>query len=574
MKKGILILLVFLMVSKNIIAQQFIDSVKLEMIPYIEKKLKKYKVKGMSIAIVDNQEIIWAQGFGFSNEAIGLPATEQTVYRIASISKLFVSTAIMQLHEQGKLHIDSSLVKYLPDFSVRSDYGDIKDITLRALLTHHSGLPGDILKGMFADKVLPPESILADLKDMNTAYPPNHIFAYSNIGFSLLGLVIERQSGISLEEYMKNNIYSPLKMTHSSFEMPAYIEEFYSKGYINKTEFDEPPIRDKAAGLMVSNVLDLSQFIKAMLAFEGDADKVLFSKEIYNEITSVQNEDVIRDIDFKIGLTWWLNTPKEIEFAGKMISHGGDTEAFHSQLSILSEKKLGVVVLTNTDKGANIRKDISEKLLQSVLKYKYKAIFDENEPKEKQKAISTHAYADYLGDYASPVGLLSISSKNKYLRTKIQGFKVNFYPKKDSSFLTKIKLGFIKIPLKDEAFNFTALDNDTVILLNDRILALKTKQIVIDTTWNQYMGEYITHEIGTNRFHPTDVELIKEKGFLILKIKIAGGKIEYVLEPLKNGEAKIIGLGRNMNEHIYFRNENSDIFMFYSGYKLQLNSGL
>ncbi len=114
----------------------------------IRKEMKKNNVIGLSIALVDDQRVAWAQGFGYADENRGIPAAPETIYKIGSITKLFTASAVMRLAEQGKLDIDRPLQTYLPEFSMRSRFPDQKPITLRDLMTHHSGLPANFLKGM------------------------------------------------------------------------------------------------------------------------------------------------------------------------------------------------------------------------------------------------------------------------------------------------------------------------------------------------------------------------------------------------------------------------------------------
>ena len=114
--------------------------------------MKKNSVTGLSIALVDDQRIVWAEGFGYADQEKKIPATADTLYRVGSISKLFTDTAAMQLVEQGKLDIDQPLKKYIPNFSIKSRYPDTAEITPRQLMTHHSGLPRDRLKGFMTLK--------------------------------------------------------------------------------------------------------------------------------------------------------------------------------------------------------------------------------------------------------------------------------------------------------------------------------------------------------------------------------------------------------------------------------------
>src|SRR5450631_3411426 len=101
------------------------------------REMSKHDVTGLSIALVDDQQVVWATGFGFADKAGKVPATAETIYRAGSISKLFTATAVMQLAEQGLLDIDKPLQSYLPEFSIKSRFSDADPITLRSIMTHH-----------------------------------------------------------------------------------------------------------------------------------------------------------------------------------------------------------------------------------------------------------------------------------------------------------------------------------------------------------------------------------------------------------------------------------------------------
>lgn len=157
----------------------------------IKQDMAKHDVKGLSIALVDDQKVVWAEGFGYADVANQVPATADTMYRIGSISKVLTATEIMRLVEQGKVELDRPVTDYVPEFSIHNRFADSKPITLRALLAHHSGLPSDVLKGMWVDHPVPLAEYVTALRDESLASPPQSLYKYSNIGFSLLGRVIE-----------------------------------------------------------------------------------------------------------------------------------------------------------------------------------------------------------------------------------------------------------------------------------------------------------------------------------------------------------------------------------------------
>jgi CubicO group peptidase (beta-lactamase class C family) len=153
------------------------------------------------------------------------------MYRIGSISKLFTAMATMKLVEDGLLDIDRALKNYLPQFSIRNRFSDSGPITPRTIMTHHSGLPSRLAKGMWSSD--PPASLLDRLKDEYAAYPTNYVFAYSNIGFALLGLMVEQVSQANFCDYVDQAILGPIGMQQSSFKKTAEVEALLSRGYRN-----------------------------------------------------------------------------------------------------------------------------------------------------------------------------------------------------------------------------------------------------------------------------------------------------------------------------------------------------
>src|SRR5262249_48776735 len=171
----------------------------------IAYEMRKNDTPGLSIALVDDQRVVWAQGFGYADWELKIPATERTIYRAGSISKLFTDTAALQLAEQGRLNIDAPLQTYLPEFSIRQRVAKAAPITLRDLMTHHAGLPRDVLKGFQTTEPAAFDTLLTELGDEYAAYAPGQCFYYSNVGVTLLGSAIQRVSGEPFTVHMKQS---------------------------------------------------------------------------------------------------------------------------------------------------------------------------------------------------------------------------------------------------------------------------------------------------------------------------------------------------------------------------------
>ena len=175
----------------------------------IRHEMKKRDVTGLSIALVDDQRVVWAEGFGYADKAGNVPASPETVYRAGSISKLFTATAAMQLAERGRLDIDRPLGDYLPGFSIRTRFADAAPVTPRSIMTHHSGLPSDYLKGMWTRNPEPFTRVAGYVRDEYAANPPGVVFSYSNLGVTLLGDAIGKVAGRDFASHRPGRDPSP-----------------------------------------------------------------------------------------------------------------------------------------------------------------------------------------------------------------------------------------------------------------------------------------------------------------------------------------------------------------------------
>ena len=157
------------------------NALKKELSEYILKEMKSNHVVGLSIALIDDQDVIWADGFGYADKNNGIEATPKTIYRVGSVSKLFTSLAVMQLEEKNLIHIDDPIDKYVPGFAIKTRFTGMGNITPRNIMTHHSGLPSDIFNGFFSEDPKPFSSIVEYLNNEYTCSPPNFCFSYSNM---------------------------------------------------------------------------------------------------------------------------------------------------------------------------------------------------------------------------------------------------------------------------------------------------------------------------------------------------------------------------------------------------------
>lgn len=327
--------------------------------------LRRHRLPGASAGIVRDGRLAWHAGLGFADLATGRRPDEHTLYRVASISKTFTATAIVQLRDAGKLGLDDPLVRHLPEFAqVRCQHGRVEDVTLRRLLSHRSGL---ISEGPFSywDSMQFPEmdEILAKLPETEVVLAPDAGAKYSNLAFALLGEVVARLSGWPFARYVREQILDLLGMSESGFAPEFEPGEWLATGYSPHPFEDHPepsghtPCRgiNAAAGLYTS-VADLARWLAFQLSAAPPAvgasanptlDEAAPAHGLVLTPRSLDEMHTPQAIDGNWSearcLGWFGRRAGERVFLG----HGGSMHGFISQIFFHKPSRTGAIVLTN-----------------------------------------------------------------------------------------------------------------------------------------------------------------------------------------------------------------------------------
>ncbi|KAF0216940.1 MAG: hypothetical protein FD174_3495 [Geobacteraceae bacterium] len=549
------------------------------------KEMKKHDVTGLSIALVDDQRVVWAEGFGFADEAGNVSATPETVYRAGSISKLFTATAAMQLVEQGKLDIDRPLQTYLPEFSIRSRFPAAGPITPRTIMTHHSGLPSDLLKGMWTRNPEPFESEVNLITDEYAAYPPDSVFSYSNVGVTLLGHGVEKITGRDFASHMDASVLRPLGMPHSSFSAAPDRSPLAAKAYRKGEEAEETPLRGIPAGGLNSTVLDLSRFMEMVFAGGRGGERQIIKPETLAEMLRPQNARVPLDLNFRVGLGWMLSGLGNIDIknAGPVAHHGGATLYHRSQLIVLPDHKLGVVVLANSATAGSVVNKLATEALKLALEAKTGIKQpDRKKPTESDGSFSQDALQAYEGRYATMAGVVSVSKQSDYLRAEVMNKSLRLVPRSDGLFGLQYKLlGLFPISLGEldnvgisramvaERDILKARADGQELLVGERI-----QPVPIPEKWLQRTGEYKIANAGDDAVLFETLRLRHDAGLLLVDYSMPlffNGTMSLAIAPLSDTEAVIYGLGRGMGETIRVVAIGGEELLYYSGYFLRKN---
>jgi CubicO group peptidase (beta-lactamase class C family) len=195
------------------------------------EQMTKYELPSVSVSITEHGHIVWEKGFGYADKENLLLATSNTMYRVASITKPFTATGLMQLVERGAIDLDHPVNDYLGSEGLVARVGDIRAATVRRIANHTSGLPQH-WQFFFSNDQYPVPSTEETVSHYGTIMsPPGSRYEYSNLDYAVLGEVIERASGQSYRDYMTTNVFVPLGLTHTSLAPTGELLHFLAAPY-------------------------------------------------------------------------------------------------------------------------------------------------------------------------------------------------------------------------------------------------------------------------------------------------------------------------------------------------------
>lgn len=336
-KTALLTIVLFTFISLSTFAQNIAKQ-----IDELISKYNEYRYFYGSALVADNYEVVFKKGYGLANVEWNIPNTPDTKFRIGSITKQFTSMLIMQLVAEGKISVEGKITDYLPYY--RKDTGD--KITINMLLTHTSGIPSYTSREDFGEKVsrkfFKPDDFVKEYCSGDLEFEPGKQFLYNNSGYFILGAIIEKVTGKSYEEVIKQKIFEPLGMNNSGYDWHQTIIEKRATGYDKtSTGFKNSAWLDMslpyAAGSLYSTVEDLLIWDKALKT------EKLLPKKYMEEIFKGR----IDAFGGKYAYGWTVNKRKFGEKEYDVSTHGGGINGFNTINYILPETGQVVILFSN-----------------------------------------------------------------------------------------------------------------------------------------------------------------------------------------------------------------------------------
>jgi len=409
---------------------------------FVEQVMKDWKIPGLAVAVVKDGKVVYAKGFGYRDVQKGLKVTPDTLFAIGSCSKAFTATAMAILADEGKLDWDKPVRNYLPELMLHDAYATAH-IRPRDLVSHQSGLPRHDM--VWYGSPLSRKEIFERLLHLEPSRPLHGKYQYNNLMFLAAGVLIERVSGATWEEFVRKRILDPLEMKTSNFSVKdSQKTSDFSLPYSEvKGEVKAIPFRNidtiGPAGSINSSVNEMARWLLAQLGKGKFNGKQIVSEKSLAETHTPQivaGGDLKYDESFysSYALGWVVTSYR----GHPAIAHSGGIDGFTSQVRFLPKDQLGVVVLTNSASPASgliVSNAVDRMLGLSEAPWARRALDDaakakeaqakaksEDEAKRKKDAPPTHALRDYAGQFEHPAyQTLVITQEGERLKFDLHG---------------------------------------------------------------------------------------------------------------------------------------------------------
>lgn len=390
---------------------------------FIQGVIKDWKIPGLAVAVVKDDQVVFCEGFGLRDVKQNLPVTRDTLFAIGSSSKAFTVMSLGLLVEDGKLEWDRPVRNSLPTFRLKDTVASER-ITPRDLVTHRSGLPRHDL--VWYNSTLSRREIVDRLQYLEPNADFRERWQYQNLMFLTAGYLAGEMAGTSWEELVRTRIFGPLHMTNSNFSVQdSQKSADFALPYNEKDKaLQEIPFRDitnmAPAGSINSSVVDMAQWVRLHLGRGKFGDKRIISEAAVGEMHKAQMvmTDPVQDTEItnrSYAMGWFVES-----YRGRVrVHHGGNIDGFSALVSLTPREGFGIVVLTNRDGNPApeiVTRQVTDRLLglEPVDWNARLLLRRDTAEKAGEKAAANadldrkkgtrpvHPFEDYVGDYEHP----------------------------------------------------------------------------------------------------------------------------------------------------------------------------
>ena len=531
----------------------------------IRNNLRQQRIPGAAVALVHEGRVIFSRCYGYGDTRGKVAITEDTYFMLGSLTKSFTALAVLKLIEQGKIDPNIDIKNYVPGFSIKSLYDGETLITVNHLLAHTSGLMIDYYVHLTGEKKYSNADFLSQLRKEYLCFKPGSACKYSNIGYRLLGLIIEQVTGEQFESYIEKEVFKPLGLNHSSFDYTVDMALHMSKGHIGNTETSRVDNEDKAASGLFSTLKDLTAFLKFLSSRASQLPGGINNDRIIDLI--IKNTDPAIDTFYdskNIYSSGWYLDSYQFNGIHSVLSSSGNINGFSTAMTYLPEERLGIIILTNSSLGWKANMDIIARGLRGLIDATRGPGTRRTDGETQKNIESTAEYESLCGRYVGFGPIVDIFQKKNRLYAKFKGPAALLIPEGDGVFRPVLRiLSLLDMDVARftdyESIRFRFSNNrrgDKLLYMEARLgestFSLPLHHIQKSNIPKAYGSYYGTWVLDENEAYPSILKLylpsnrltfFEKDGWPTIKINTWLGEGLLLLIPLSENLARVAGSG-------------------------------
>ncbi len=530
----------------------------------IRNNMKRHRIPGAAVALVHKGRVIFSQCYGYADTQKKVPITEDTYFMVGSLTKSFTALAVLKLIEQGKIDLNADIKNYVRDFSIKNLHAGEGLITVNHLLTHTSGLMIDYYAHLTGEKKQSNADLLSQLRNEYICFKPGSASKYSNIGYRLLGMMIEQVTDERFEDYLEKEVFKPLGLNNSFFEYTADMTLHMSKGHNGDTETSRIDNEDKSASGLFSTLKDLTTFLEFLSSSVPQSTGGINNNKIIDSIINNADPAIDTFYDSKniYSSGWYLNS-YQFKDIHTVLSSSGNINGFSTAITYIPEQRLGIVILTNSSLGWKANMDIIARGLRGLVDASCGPETRGADGGGQKNIESTAEYESLCGRYVGFGPIVDIFQKKNKLYVKFKGPAARLIPEGDGVFKPVLRILFMDIDVARftdyERIRFRFGRNwqgDKFVYMEARVAESTFsiplhhyQKIDIPKTYSRYYGTWVVDE---NETYPDILKLylpsnrltfFEKDGWPMIKINTWMGEGLLLLVPLSENLARIAGSG-------------------------------
>jgi CubicO group peptidase (beta-lactamase class C family) len=534
----------------------------------IRESMSRNRLTGASAVLVQANGEVWSEGFGYADRDNNLAMTSDTLVSVGSVTKTFTALALMQLRADGLLDIDRPVTDYVPRLRIDTRGADLNLVTVRAIMNHTSGLPTDVFK----DTGLEDASyidVVNLLNDTALAAWPQTIGLYSNIGYSLLGNVIQNVSGRAYPGYVKERILTPLGMQRSGFITDPSLGPRARLYYQDGRPTPSLELRDQPAGGLYSCADDLAHYALALMqVWQGKSNPVIDVKSV-QAMFRLSNQDIMVESNKK-GLGWFMFK----EGNAFAMYHAGSTGFANASLLLMPQIGIAAAILINSVGGNALASEFAFRVLEdhglNPASIRPASHLPSPAPKAIEVSVPASVLARHVGDYPRKRSFAGVTFEHNELLLHEPDGTHRLQPMSDGSFLPYPTEGAPSPAKSGERYRFADVGPYHVLFVQskeegDYQAGYRITTSPLTDVWRMRVGRYdqFGYQIpGAEQILSCEIEILEER-LVSMKLAYNTGIYTYTLVIDGPGRAFTGGLGpETTGELVRFTDEG---VMIYSG---------